>query len=141
MSSVSVLVVEDFAPFQRFISSTLKKSPDLQVIAVVSDGLEAVQKAEELQPDLILLDIGLPTLNGIEAARQIGKAVPDCKILILTQESAPEIVEEAFAVGARGYVMKAHAQRDLLAAVNAVLQGELFLSRELRVAVKVDVPL
>lgn len=103
--------------------------------------LAGVSMATALKPELILLDIGLPGLNGIEAARQIGEAVPDCKILILTQESAPEIVEEAFAVGARGYVIKAHAQRDLLAAVNAVLQGELFLSRELRVAVKVDAPL
>ena len=71
MSSLRVLVVEDFAPFSQFIRSTLAERPDVQVIGEVADGLEAVQKAELLQPDLVLLDIGLPTLNGIEAARQI----------------------------------------------------------------------
>src|SRR5271169_4770234 len=76
MSLVRVLVVEDFAPFRQFICSMLEKRPELQVIGRVSDGLEAVQKAEELQPDLILLDIGLPTLSGIEAARRIRKLSP-----------------------------------------------------------------
>jgi len=78
-SSPRVLVVEDYEPSQRFIRSTLEKKPELQVICSVSDGLEAVQKAEELQPDLILLDIGLPTLNGIDAARRISKAAPNPK--------------------------------------------------------------
>ncbi|MGC1478541.1 MAG: response regulator, partial [Terriglobales bacterium] len=68
MSSLRVLIVEDFKPFQKFIRSTLGKRDDLQIIGEVSDGLEAVQRAEELKPDLILLDIGLPKLNGIEAA-------------------------------------------------------------------------
>jgi len=141
MPSVRTIVVEDFRTFRQYVCSILQQQSDATIIGEAADGLAAVSMATALKPELILLDIGLPGLNGIEAARQIGKAVPDCKILILTQESAPEIVEEAFAVGARGYVMKAHAQRDLLTAVNAVLQGELFLSRELRVAVKVDVPL
>ena len=70
-SSIRVMVVEDFHPFRRFVCSKLEQRPELQVICEVSDGLEAVQKAEELKPDLILLDIGLPTLNGIEAARRI----------------------------------------------------------------------
>jgi CheY-like chemotaxis protein len=72
-SSVRVLVVEDSEPFRRFLCSTLGKRPELQIVGEVSDGLEAVQKAEELQPDLIVLDIGLPSVNGIEVARRIRK--------------------------------------------------------------------
>ena len=128
MSSLRVLVVEDYEPFQRFVRSTLKKKPELQVICSVSDGLEAVQKAEELQPDLILLDIGLPTLNGIDAARRIGKLAPQSKILFLSQESSPEVADEALAAGALGYVVKIHAGTELLAAVEAVCQGRRFVS-------------
>jgi DNA-binding NarL/FixJ family response regulator len=102
--------------------------PELQVICEVSDGLEAVQKAESLQPDLILLDIGLPTLNGFEAARRIRKLAPDSKILFLSQESSADVVQEAFRVGALGYVLKAQAGTELLAAVDAVRQGRKFVS-------------
>ena len=128
MPSVSVLVVEDFAPFQQFISSALKKSPNLQVIGVVSDGLDAVQKAEELQPELILLDIGLPTLDGIEAARRIRKLSPESKLLFLSQESSADVVQEVLHSGALGYVAKRRAGIDLLAAVEAICQGMRFVS-------------
>lgn len=84
-------MVEDFEPFRRFVCSMMRDRSELQVICVVSDGLEAVQKAEELQPDLILLDIGLPTLNGIEVARQIRQLSPQTKILFVTQESSAEM--------------------------------------------------
>ena len=131
MSSPRVLVVEDYEPFQRFIRSILEKKPHLQVVCSVSDGLEAVQKAEELQPDLILLDIGLPTLNGIDAARRISKAAPQSKILFVSQESSPEVAEEALAAGALGYVVKIHAGTELLAAVEAVCQGRRFISAAL----------
>ena len=127
-SSVRVLVVEDFLPFRRFVCSTLGKKRDLQVICEVSDGLEAVQKAEELKPDLILLDIGLPTLNGIEAARRIRKLVPESKIIFLTQESSADIVQEGLNLGARGYVLKITAAIELLAAVDAVFEGRQFVS-------------
>ena len=126
--SARILVVEDFAPFLQFISTTLATRHDLQVICEVSDGLEAVRKAEELRPDLILLDIGLPSLNGIEAARQIRKLVPESKIIFLTQESSDEVVEEAFRLGACGYVKKIQAKRDLLAAVETVILGNQFVS-------------
>jgi DNA-binding NarL/FixJ family response regulator len=122
----SVLVVEDFEPFQRFIRTTLQEM-DLQVIAEASDGLEAAQKAEELQPDLILLDIGLPTLNGIEAARRIRKLSPESKILFVSQESSPGVVEEALDLGAMGYVTKMAAS-ELSAAVEAVCKGRKFVS-------------
>jgi CheY-like chemotaxis protein len=100
----------------------------LQIVGETSDGLEAVHKAEELQPDLIVLDIGLPTLNGIEAARRIRKLSPESKILLISQESATDVVQEALAVGALGYVVKAHAGSELLAAVEAVLEGRQFVS-------------
>jgi DNA-binding NarL/FixJ family response regulator len=124
--SIRILVVEDFAPFRQFISSTLAKVSDLQIICEVADGLEAVRKAEELKPDLILLDIGLPTQSGIEAARQIRKLAPKSKIIFLTQESSADVVEAARSLGARGYVVKAKAGSELLAAVHAVISGELF---------------
>jgi two-component system nitrate/nitrite response regulator NarL len=113
VSSVRVLVVDDYEPFRRFIRSTLGKRPDLQVVGEASDGLEAVQKAEELQPGLIVLDI--------EAARRIRKFSPECKILVLTQESSAEVVKEVLGLGALGYVVKAHAGSELLTAVEAVL--------------------
>jgi DNA-binding NarL/FixJ family response regulator len=125
---VRVFVVEDFAPFSQFICSTLAKRSDIQVIDQVADGLEAVQKAELLAPDLVLLDIGLPTLNGIEAGRQIRKRAPESKIIFVSQESSCEVVHEVLDLGAWGYVLKARAASDLLAAVDAVLEGRHFLS-------------
>jgi DNA-binding NarL/FixJ family response regulator len=126
-SSVRVLVVEDFEPYVQFIRSMLGKMPELRIICEVADGLEAVQKAEELQPDLILLDIGLPTLNGIEAARRIRKLAPESKILFVSQESSADVVQGALSLGA-GYVLKAQAGSELLAAVEAVLRGKRFVS-------------
>jgi DNA-binding NarL/FixJ family response regulator len=87
--TVRVLVVDDYEPFRRFVCSTLRKRPELQIIGEASDGLEAVHKAEDMQPDLIVLDIGLPTLDGIEAARRIRKLSPQSKILFVSQESLP----------------------------------------------------
>jgi CheY-like chemotaxis protein len=97
----------------------------------VSDGLDAVQKADELQPDLILLDIGLPTLNGIEVARRIREVSPASKILFVSEDRSADIVEEALSTGAGGYVVKSDAARELLPAVNAVLEGERFVSASL----------
>jgi DNA-binding NarL/FixJ family response regulator len=129
VTPIRVLVVDDYEPFRRFVCSTLKQLPDLQVIGEASDGLEAVQKAVELHPELIVLDIGLPRLNGIEAARQIRKLRPECKILFLSQESSADVVQEALSLGTSGYVVKAYAGSELLAAVEAVCQGEQFVSR------------
>ena len=128
IGSVRVFVVDDFEAFRRLLCSILEKMPELQVICRASDGLEAVQRAEELQPDLILLDIGLPTLNGIEAARQIRRLSPESKIIFLTQESSTDVVQEGLNLGARGYVLKTRAALDLVAAVEAVLDGRRFVS-------------
>jgi DNA-binding NarL/FixJ family response regulator len=134
MSPIRVLVVEDFEPFRRFVCSTLGKGFHLQVIGQLSDGLDAVQKAAELKPDLILLDIGLPRLNGIAAGRRIRKLAPDSKIIFVSQESSPDMVHEALSFGALGYVLKARAGIDLLAAVEAVVQGRQFVSSCLQIA-------
>ena len=88
-STVKVLVVDDYEPFRRFTCSTLAKRQNLKVIGEASDGLEAVRKTEELKPDLIVLDIGLPTLNGIEVARQVRNLHPECKILFMSQYLPP----------------------------------------------------
>jgi len=128
VSVVRVLVVEDFEPFRRSICSKLGENPELLVIGEASDGLEAVRKAEELQPDLVLLDIGLPKLDGIEAGQQLRKLAPKCKIIFVTQESSAEVVHEALSLGARGYVVKTSAESDLLAAVESVISGKFFVS-------------
>ena len=126
--SSRVLVVEDYEPYRQFIRSTLRKRPELQIIGEVTDGLEAVQKAQQLKPDLILLDIGLPTLNGIEAARRIRDLSPKSKILFVSANRSWDIVEEALRAGAGGYVVKSDAAGELLPAVNAVLGGKRFVS-------------
>jgi len=123
-----VLVVDDYEPWRRFVRSRLAKRPQLQIVGEVADGLEAVHKAQELQPDLILLDIDLPTLNGIEAARRIRERSRKSKILFASVEQSPEIVREAFDTGAMAYVCKADAVIDLLPAVDMVLQGKQFVS-------------
>jgi len=100
----------------------------LKIIGEASDGLEAVQKAEELTPDLILLDIGIPTLNGIEAAHRISKLVPRATVLFLSQENDADVVATALSNGARGYVLKLDADRELLPAVESVLRGQRYIS-------------
>jgi DNA-binding NarL/FixJ family response regulator len=131
MSSVSVLVVEDYEPFRQYVCSTPGKRTELQIVGEVSDGLEAVQKAEKLLPDLILLDMGLPTLGGIEAARRIRELSPESRILFVSQDTSVHVVRGALAEGAKGYVAKTDAKRELLTAVDTVLRGEQFVSRRL----------
>jgi DNA-binding NarL/FixJ family response regulator len=122
-------VVEDSEAFRDFIRSVLGKRPELQIVGEVADGLQAVRKAEELKPDVILLDFGLPTLNGIEVARRVCILSPDSKILFVSQELSAAVVQGALAEGAKGYVFKTDARRELLTAVDAVLRGEQFVSR------------
>lgn len=127
-ASVRVVVVDDYAPFRRLICSALGKRPELQIVGEASDGLEAVHKCEELQPDLIVLDIGLPSLNGMEVARRMRVLSPGSKVLFLSQECSSEVVREALALGAMGYVVKTQAGSELLVAVEAILEDRQFVS-------------
>jgi DNA-binding NarL/FixJ family response regulator len=130
---VRILLVEDFEPFRRFIRSQLQPRLDLEVIAEASDGLEAVHIAEQLQPDLIVLDIGLPKLNGIEASRRIRKLCPETKIVFLSQESSADVIEEALNSGGTGYVVKTNAGSELLDAIDAMRSGGQFVGTACRV--------
>jgi DNA-binding NarL/FixJ family response regulator len=126
--SVRVLVVEDYEPFRRFLCSNLRKRPGFLIVGEASDGIEAVREAEGLQPDLILLDIGLPSVNGIEAARRIRKLSPDSKIIFVSQESSAEVVQEALSTGAAAYVVKTSVASSLWPALEAVRLGRRLVS-------------
>jgi CheY-like chemotaxis protein len=128
MPHCTILVVDDFKEFRQCVSLLLRDRAELQIVGEAADGLEAVHKAEDLQPDLILLDIGLPSLNGLEAAKTIHKIAPQARILFVSQESSAEVVEETLAIGAQGYVQKTYAHRELLPAIDAVLTGKRFAS-------------
>jgi DNA-binding NarL/FixJ family response regulator len=132
MRPVRVLVVDDYEPWRQHVCSKLKTRPELKVVGEASDGLEAVRIAEELKPDLILLDIGLPHLNGIDVAHQLCQTVPGAKILFLTQNNDAGLVQAVLSNGVQGYVLKAGAGSDLLPAIKAVLQGEKFVSSGIR---------
>ncbi len=131
ISSIRVLIVEDFEPFRRFLLSTLQNKWELRDICVVSDGLDGVREARKLQPDLVLLDIGLPALNGIEAARTIREVSPASKLLFVSEHRSPDIAEKALATGAGGYVVKSDSATELLPAVKAVLEGKRYVSASL----------
>jgi CheY-like chemotaxis protein len=139
MPLVKILVVEDYAPFRRITCRTLQRRTEFEIFEA-GDGLEAVQKAEELQPDLILLDINLPKLHGFEAAKQIRRLAPRARLLFMSQESSSDIVRKALSLGAHGYVQKLSAGTDLLPAIDAVLGGQRFLSRSVAFTEPTDAP-
>lgn len=127
--AVRILVVDDYEPFRRVVCSILSKVPGWQVVGEVSDVLEAVQRAEELQPNLILLDISLPNLNGLEAANRIHRVAPISKIIFVTSENSSDVVHAALSNGAKGYVLKSDAGSELLPGLEIVLGGGHFVSR------------
>jgi DNA-binding NarL/FixJ family response regulator len=131
LAAVRIFIVDDCEPWRRAVRSILQRQEDLEVICEGSDGLEAVQQSAELQPDVVVLDIGLPNLNGLEAARQIRKVSPGSKILFLTMQDSPEVVREALMIGALGFVAKLDAVSDLLLAVNTVMRNQRFVPRRL----------
>lgn len=128
MSLVRIVVVDDFDLWKNFVIARLRERADLEIVGFASDGLQAVQKAEELQPDLILLDMMLPKLNGIEAAEQIRKVAPLTKILFVSSESDLESVRSAFQAGGSGYISKMDAADELVDGIESVLRGERFVS-------------
>jgi DNA-binding NarL/FixJ family response regulator len=131
LATVHIVIVDDCEPWRRAVCSMLQQDKDLEVICEGSDGLEAVQRSAELQPDLVLLDIGLPHLNGMEAARQIREVSPGSKILFLTSHDSPDLVQEALRIGALGFVIKSDAACDLLRAVRAVIRNQRFVPQRL----------
>jgi DNA-binding NarL/FixJ family response regulator len=128
MSPLGILVVDDFESLRRSLRSILESRSDLLVVGEASDGLEAVQQSEALKPDLVLLDIGIPKLNGVEAATRIHQVAAEAKIVFVTQNSDPEFAQAALSNGAAGYVLKSDAGRELLPAIESVLRGEIFVS-------------
>jgi DNA-binding NarL/FixJ family response regulator len=132
LSSIRILVADDFEDWRRQVHLLLQARPAWQIIAEASDGSEAVQKAENLKPDLILLDMGLPNLTGIEAALRIRQLSPNSKIIFLSQNNDLDILRAALGTGALGYVRKTDAGSELLPAVDAVLRGKQFVSSSLK---------
>ena len=131
MSVTQILVVDDFLPWQHFVSVMLQGESDLQIISSVTDGLQAVRKAKEIRPDLILMDLSLPVMNGIDATRQIRAHSPGTKVLFLSEHRDSDLIQTAFDVGACGYVLKSDSYSDLIAGIRAVLLGQPFVSRSL----------
>jgi DNA-binding NarL/FixJ family response regulator len=123
-SGIVVLVVDDFERWRQFVCVALKEIPAVTV-QEASDGLEALAKVQQMRPDLVLLDIGLPRLNGIQVAREIGRLSPESKIIFLTESPSSDLIEEAFRAGASGYVIKSHAADELVSAVKAALKHRI----------------
>ena len=118
---IRILVADDVAEWRVGVRSILRARPEWQVIAEASDGLQAAQMTAELRPDIVLLDIGMPNLNGIEAAKRMRQVSPDSKIIFVTQENDTEVRMAALATGAKEYVIKANVASELLPAVEAAL--------------------
>ena len=129
-STVRILVVDDYEPFRRFVRSTLGERPDLLVIGEASDGLEAVRKAEALKPNVVILNVTMPVLDGFEAARQIRKKLPEVAIVILSSNADKQFIEEAKKIGVRAYVPKNEAAVALVKAVEAAIRNEDFFIME-----------
>ena len=131
MAPIRVLLVDDHEVARRGIRSVLCGDADLDLVSEATDGEDAVKKAQEFHPSIILLDITLPGISGIQAARQILAMSPDSRIIFLSQHDSIQIAKDALSVGAYGYVVKSDAGRDLLVAIRTVHEGETFVSRTL----------
>ncbi len=131
MRTVRILVADDHEVVRSRLCSLLRMRPEFEVVSEASDGFQAVEKAEALQPDVVVLDISMPAMSGIEAAPRIRQLAPCAQILFVSQYNSPSVVREALSTGAHGYVVKSDAGRDLVDAVLAVSQGMEFVSRRL----------
>lgn len=131
MSVVQILLADDSLPWQRFVLTYFETKTEFKVITIAPDGFEAVQKANALRPEVILMDVSLPGMNGIEAARQIRGLSPGSKILFLSMHGDSEIVQAAFDAGGSGYVLKQDFNRDLIPAIRTILLGQRFVSHSL----------
>jgi len=128
VSVLRILIADDHEVARRGIRALLESHPGWEVCAEAADGREAVNAANKLKPDLVLLDIGMPSLNGLDATRQILAADPDTRVLILTMHDSEQVVREVLAAGARGFLLKSDAGRDLVAAVEALQHNRTFFT-------------
>jgi DNA-binding NarL/FixJ family response regulator len=126
--TIRVFVADDYEPWCRFVSSALQKQPQLQLVGEASDGVEAVQKAQELKADIILVDVNLPKLNGFKVAYRILEHLPQSKIILVSADRSFDIAAEALRMGAYGYLVKSDAGRELVRALEAVLEGNQYVS-------------
>jgi len=131
MNALRILIVEDSEIIRRGVCNLLSADPQLRVVCVAVDGLEAVEQAQNVEPDVVVLDIGLPRLNGIEAARRIRRVSPKSKILFFSQYDSWAGAREALNTGAAGYVVKSDAPQDLIQGIHEVCEGKHFLSSSL----------
>ena len=127
-----VLVADDQEGVRKRVIATLQSREGLEVCAEAVNGLDAVQKAKELKPDVIVLDITMPEMNGLEAAREIRSFAPDTPIVILSVHKSKQLIEEARKVGVRGYVTKGEAVQKLILAVDAVIRDDAFFPEDLQ---------
>ncbi|MFQ6608826.1 MAG: response regulator [Fidelibacterota bacterium] len=128
MGKISVLIAEDHTIVREGLRSLLEASSDILVVGEAENGREAVSLCQKLRPDIVLMDIGMPVLNGVDATRIISKDVPESKVVILSMYTDDEFVQEAVKAGASGYLLKRTASDDLLRAVREVARGRAFLS-------------
>src|SRR5437763_16650187 len=128
MGVFRILVADDHEVVRKGLVSLLQAQPEWQVCGEAGDGREAVEKALELKPDVLILDIGMPTLNGLEATRQILKTNPHARVLILTLHDSDQVVREVLNAGARGFLLKSDAARDLVAAVEALRHDKTYFT-------------
>jgi DNA-binding NarL/FixJ family response regulator len=126
-----VLVVDDHEQWRRQLSSLVEQTGQWQITGEAVDGLDAIAKAAAVQPDLILLDVELPLMNGLEAARRIRAAEPAARILFISGHREPDIIAAAMSTGACGYILKTNVAHDLLPAMAAIRDGERFISAAL----------
>ena len=135
---IRILVADDCAPWATYVASKLGEDPSFHLVGLASDGLEVVLKATELRPDLILMDINLPKLSGIEATRKICELPAPPKIFFMSQDLDPDVVRAAFRAGGIGYLAKLDAESELFAAIEAVMSGKCFVSDQLPNCVSTD---
>ena len=130
MCAARILIADDHDVVRRGLRALIQEQPSWQIVAEVQDGRSAVAKTQELKPDVAILDIGMPSLNGLDATSQIVKVNPDTKVLILTMHDSEQLIQNVLNAGARGYLMKSDANRDLVAVVRALLLGQTFFTQK-----------